>query len=125
MYLLLSIVTCGIYSIWFWYKYSEDMNIVCNGDGKTTQNYIIVLLLSIVTCGIYQFFWFYGLGNRLQENSGRYGVAMSENGSTVLMWMIFGSLLCGIGTFFAFHILIKNMNILAARYSDGSGSSQY
>jgi hypothetical protein len=38
--ILLSIITCGIYGIIFWYNYSDDMNKVCNGDGKLTQNYI-------------------------------------------------------------------------------------
>jgi hypothetical protein len=33
------------------------------------------------------------------------------------MWMIFGSLLCGIGPFVAMHILIKNTNALANAYN--------
>ena len=38
IYLLLSIVTCGIYGIYFWYKYTEDVNTVCYGDGQETMN---------------------------------------------------------------------------------------
>ena len=72
-YILLSIITCGIYSIFFWYSYSDDMNKVCNGDGKETQNYLIVFLLSLVTCGIYYYIWVYGVGNRyVIINSTRY-----------------------------------------------------
>lgn len=32
--LLLSIITCGIYGIVFWYNYTEDVNVVCRRDGK-------------------------------------------------------------------------------------------
>ena len=49
VYLLLSIVTCGLYSIYFWYVYVEDLNTIFYGDGEDSPNYIIVLLLSWVT----------------------------------------------------------------------------
>lgn len=115
--ILLSIITCGIYSIIFWYNYSDDMNKVCQGDGKETKNFIIVLLLSFITFGIYYWVWVYGVGNRLSENAPRYGTSFSENGSTILLWMIVGSLVCGIGSFVAMYILIKNMNELGSRYN--------
>lgn len=125
-YILLSLVTCGIYSIIFWYKYADDMNKTCNGDGKETQNYLIVILLSLVTCGIYSYIWFYGIGNRLQENAPRYGLNFSENGTTILLWLIFGSFLCGIGGFYAIYLLIKNMNEVADRYNQHFfGNGQY
>ncbi len=123
--ILLTIVTCGIYGIIFWYSYSEDMNKVCNGDGKQTQNYIVVILLSFVTCGIYSWVWFYGVGNRLQENAPRYGLRFSENGTTVLLWMLFGSLLCFFGAFYAQYLLIKNMNSMADRYNQQYFGGQY
>jgi hypothetical protein len=125
--ILLSIVTCGIYGIVFWYSYSDDMNKVCNGDGKQTQNYLIVFLLSMVTCGIYGFIWFYGVANRLRDNAPRYGTSFAEDGSTVLLWMILGSFLCGIGQFYAWYILIKNMNDLGNRYNQYyyGGQNQY
>ena len=34
VYLLLSIVTCGLYSIYFWYVYVEDLNTMFYGDGE-------------------------------------------------------------------------------------------
>jgi hypothetical protein len=122
---LLTIVTCGIYGIIFWYNYSDDMNKICSGDGKETQNYLIVFLLSIITCGIYGYIWFYGVGDRLQQNAPRYGTNFSENGTTILLWMILGAFLCAIGTFYAWYILIKNMNILAERYNQQNYSGTY
>lgn len=114
---LLSIITCGIYGIVFWCKYAEDVNRVCAGDGKETKGYIVMILLTIVTCGIYYYVWLYGVGNRLMETGPKYGVSFSESGTSVLMWMLFGSLLCGIGPLISINILIKNMNVLAIQYN--------
>ncbi len=114
---LLSIITCGIYGIIFWYQYTDDLNIVCYGDGRRTRNFIITILLSIITCGIYYWIWVYGIGNRLCNNAPRYGTRFTEDGTTILLWMIIGSLLCGLGMLYAEYLLIKNMNILAERYN--------
>ena len=64
--LLLSIVTCGIYGIVFFYQYGEDTNKVCAGDGKNTMNYLLALLLSAVTCGIFGLVWLYQVFARLE-----------------------------------------------------------
>lgn len=40
-----------------------------------------------------------------------------ENGTTVLMWLLFGSLLYGIGPFIAMNILIKNTNKICEAYN--------
>ena len=49
VYLLLSIVTCGLYSIYFWYVYVEDLNTIFYGDGEDSPNYIIVLEFTAFT----------------------------------------------------------------------------
>ena len=116
-YILFTILTCGIYSYWFIYKLAQDVNVICSEDGKQTGGLLKFILLSIITCGIYSWFWYYNIGNRLAENSRRYNLSFQENGTTVLMWMIFGSLICGIGPFVAMNILIKNTNTLAFAYN--------
>lgn len=120
MYILLSICTCGFYSYYFIYSMSLDANTVCTGDGKKTPGLVQFILLSVITCGFYNIYWEYTLGNRLAENAPRYGTQFQENGSSVLMWRIFGALLCGLGAFVAVHILIKNMNVLAHLYNNGA-----
>ena len=117
-YLLLSILTCGIYALYFWYRYAEDMNLMCQGDGEETTNYILAWLFGILTCGIYLWYWFYQVGNRIQKNGKRYGVTIVENGSSVILWLIIGTYLtCGIAAFFAYYILVKNFNQLADGYN--------
>lgn len=124
MYILLSICTCGFYGYYFIYSMSLDANTLCTGDGKKTPGLVQFILLSVITCGIYSIYWEYSLGNRLAENAPRYGVNFQENGSSVLMWRIFGLLLCGLGAFVAVHILIKNMNTLAHLYNNGAGGNR-
>jgi len=116
-FILLSLITCGIYGIVFWYQWVEDTNRMFAGDGQESPNYFVVLLLSIITCGIYSFYWYYKMGNRLQNNGPRYGVAITENGTSVLLWMLLGSLLCGIGSLIAVNIIIKNTNVFATLYN--------
>lgn len=92
-WLLLSIVTCGIYSYYFLYCLARDINVMCQDDGDSTPGLAAFILLSFVTCGFYALYWYYKIGNRLQANAPRYGLMFQENGTTVLMWQIVGALL--------------------------------
>lgn len=121
VYILLTVLTCGIYGFYFIYTLARDVNTVCAGDGKHTNGLLMLMLLSLVTCGVYSLIWYYQLGNRLQENAPRYGCTFSENGTTVLLWMVVGSLLCGLGGFIAMNIIINNTNTLCARYNAVNG----
>ena len=90
VYLLLSIVTCGLYSIYFWYVYVEDLNTIFYGDGEDSPNYIIVLLLSWVTCGIYGVYWAYKQGEKLDFTKNNRGIPSSNSGVLYLILQIFG-----------------------------------
>ena len=47
--ILLSLVTCGIYPLFYWAGVGEDVNKMCAADGKTTQNFWIAWLLGLIT----------------------------------------------------------------------------
>ena len=121
MYIVLSIITCGIYSWYFIYSLARDVNIMCRADGKKTGGLLAFILLSIITCGIYSLYWMYSIGNRLAANAPRYGMNFQENGTTVLLWYLVGALLCGIGPYVAMHFLIKNSNALGVAYNRSIG----
>ena len=121
LYVILTIITCGIYGLVFLYSMIQDVNTVCDGDGEHTRGLMGLILLSLVTCGIYSFYWYYCLGNRLAKNAPRYGMSFQENGTTVLLWMVIGSLLCGLGSWVATYIIIKNCNQLCAAYNRAHG----
>lgn len=121
MYVLLSLATCGIYGLWFYWHFYKDINTVCRvkekDDSQNTPNYLIVVLLIFVTCGIYSFFWLYKQGNRIQRVGEAYGERIEENGTTYLMWTLLGSIVCGIGAIMATYLQFKNMNTLSRCYN--------
>jgi hypothetical protein len=96
--ILLSMITCGIYDIIFWWGYVKDINTICEGDGKKSPNYLVVILLNIVTFGIYDLYWNYTQGNRLQQAAPNYGLVISKGGSAVLAWNLLGSLVAAISS---------------------------
>lgn len=120
-YILLTIVTCGIYSYYFIYKLAEDVNEMCKEDGKKTGGLIAFIVLSYVTCGIYALYWYYQIANRLQANAPKYGLSFQESGTTILLWYVIGAVVCGIGPFVAMYFIIKNTNALAAAYNQMYG----
>ena len=116
-YIFLGLITCGIYQLYILHTLSRDINIACDGDGEHTTTFWAFLGLSIITCGIYEFYWLYKLGNRLQRNAPRYGLSFQENGTSVLMWCLFGMFLCGVGTFVGINILLNNTNAICREYN--------
>ena len=117
VYILLCLITCGIYSFFFTYFLIRDLNEICDGDGKTLGGIGSYILLNIITCGIYNWYWLYKVGNRLSKNAPRFGLSFEENGSTVLIWKIFGIFICFIGTYIGDYIIMKNTNELCAAYN--------
>ena len=116
-YIVLNIITCGIYGYYFVYKMAHDVNIACSGDDDSTAGLAAYILLSFITCGIYSLYWQYKIGNRLAANAQRYGITLQENGTTILLWNIIGMLICCLGPLVAMHILIKNSNITCNAYN--------
>lgn len=114
---VLTILTCGIYGYYFTYSLAQDLNTMCEGDGERTPGLLEFILISFITCGFYAYYWYYKIGNRLQTNAPRYGLSFTENGTTILIWQIFGALLCCIGPFIAMNIIIRNTNAMASAYN--------
>jgi hypothetical protein len=121
IFILLTLVTCGIYLYVFMYYMIKDINTACAGDGDETPGLLVYILLSLVTCGIYSYIWLYKVGERLARNCQRYGYSVTENGTTVLLWFIFGMWLCGIGPFIGWNILINNTNMVCMGYNREHG----
>ena len=66
--ILLSLVTCGIYGIYWMFEINKETNELA-GNVEYTSGWM-VLLLSLVTCGIYTFFWNYKIGQNVNEING-------------------------------------------------------
>lgn len=116
MVVLLSIVTCGIYTYIYIYQMTKDLNMMAGNDDKYVDP-MLAVILSIVTCGIYTWWWYYQMGNRMQNMGMANNVPVEENGTTYLLWILLGALVCGIGPFIGMYLFIKNFNNLAFAYN--------
>ncbi len=63
--ILLSIITCGIYSLVWFYNLVSDLNTACPAPDDMPAG--TVLLLDIITCGIYGAVWFYKAGEKVDR----------------------------------------------------------
>ena len=86
--ILLSLVTCGIYGLYWWCTITDDVDNI--SENPTKRNGVVVILLSLVTCGIYSFYYWYQNGKLMEEASQRKGVNGSSNSILYLILSIFG-----------------------------------
>ena len=115
--ILLSVITLGIYTLFFWSAYSRDMNIVCQGDGKHTRGILARIIFSMLTLGIYDWVWMYGASERISANAHKRGIHCNISGGSVLLWYILGSYIV-VGPFIALHKMIHGLNDLCYAYNE-------
>lgn len=117
---LLSIITFGLYSLFFWHAYARDMNIVCAGDGRKTSGIIAQVVFSILTLGIYNLIWIYSAGDRIFYNCTKRNIPNTTSGGSVLLWYVLGSFIF-VGPFVGLYQLISGLNQLCVDYNRGIG----
>ena len=109
MVIILSLVTCGIYSLVWLYQTSQEVsNTVGDSDSPGVE-----LLLCIVTCGIYTIYWWYKYSKKLVTLSERIGVSPTDNSLICLLLSIFGLGIVSMG------IMQSQINDLAGHVSNG------
>lgn len=86
--IILSIVTCGIYGIYWMICLANDLNAASGRHGDTSGG--IVFLLSIVTCGIYGYYWAYKAGEKVDIIKTGRGISSSGTGILYLLLQFFG-----------------------------------
>lgn len=79
---ILSIVTLGIYGLYWLVVMTDEMNMVTGDTGATTGG--MTLLFSIITCGIYEIYWAYKMGEKVDRLKGQPG------GSSPVLFLILG-----------------------------------
>ena len=85
--IVLSIVTCGIYSIYWFIVLSDDVG-RANNNPKISGG--IAFLLNLVTCGIYGIYWSYKMGKEMFEANQKAGISSSDNSILYLILSLFG-----------------------------------
>ena len=82
--IILSIVTCGIYSLYWFIVLTDDTKNVSNDVEGASGG--VALLLTIVTCGIYGFYWAYKQGERIDNAKAMRG--MAAGGSSNILFLV-------------------------------------
>lgn len=86
--IILTIVTCGIYGI-YWFVVLTDEAKIASKD-ETAPSGGITLLLNIVTCGIYGIYWAYKMGKTLMSAKETNGMTAEDNSVLYIILQIFG-----------------------------------
>ena len=117
-FILLSIVTLGIYAIIFFCSVSNDINIIASRyDGKKTMHYaLLFFLIAPLTLGIAYLVWGHNLSNRIGGELNRRNIDYSLSATDFWLWDILGSLII-VGPFFYVYKLITAMNKLSEHYN--------
>lgn len=69
--IILTIVTCGIYGLYWMVQLNNDINALAEEDNAASGGKVI--LLSIITCGIYSIYWNFKMGERVDQIKGGAG----------------------------------------------------
>ena len=91
MCILLSIVTCSIYSYYWLYCLANDIERCCQAKGKASPGDPgMVVLLTIVTCGLYGIYFYWKAGKVLNELDFDNGFKVPDNSIVMLVLPIVG-----------------------------------
>lgn len=117
-YILLNLITFGIYGIVVLSGVSTDINVIASRyDGKKTMHYcLLYFLIAPITCGIASFVWFHNISHRIGYELRRRGIYYSFGASSFWLWCILGSLIV-VGPFIYIHKLFKAMNLLSGHFN--------
>lgn len=117
-YLLLGLVTFGIYDIWQMSEVGTTLNLIATRrDGKRTMHYCLMFfLLGWLTLGIGWLVWYHKLTSRIGTEQAARGLPVTVTAATYWLWNILGSLII-VGPFIYTYKLLHAMNDLCADYN--------
>ncbi len=81
--IILSIITCGIYGMYWFVTMTNEANLLSGRQGYTTGG--VSLLLTIITCNIYGLYWAYKMGEKIDAANQLRGL---PNGNSGVLYLI-------------------------------------
>ena len=117
-FILLSLITFGIYSIIYFSSISSDINIIASrNDGKKTMHFcLLCFIVAPITLGIGAIVWYHKLSARIGAELIRRGIGYRFSAGDFWLWCVLGSLIL-VGPFIYLHKLSNAMNLIAADYN--------
>ena len=115
--ILLSIITLGIYEIWFLYSVKRDLNTVAGThNGNRTMGLILLIILSCITFGIAPIVWFHKISNRIGREQVYRGIPQTISAASFWGWAVIGSIIT-IGPLVYMYKMCHSMNSICAHYN--------
>lgn len=74
--ILITILTCGIYGLFWQYKQMKVLNAWL---GREEYDFILWLFLSVITCGIYAIYYEYKMAKGINEVQARHGLLVNQD----------------------------------------------
>lgn len=94
LYIIITILTCGIFGLYWMYCINEDANRLSGEQGLEGS---LVVVFSILTCGLYTIYWSYKMGERIDIIKRKIGYQGSADaGILYLILSIFGLNIIGL-----------------------------
>lgn len=117
-YILLSIITFGIYGLVVMSSVSNDINIIASRyDGKKTMHFcLLAFIVGPITLEIATLVWYHKISNRIGNELARRNISYSFGASSFWLWGIIGSLII-VGPLVYMHKLFKATNLIAENYN--------
>jgi len=114
---ILTILTLGIYTIFYFIPFSFDLDkVVPKRHGGKTFNYLFAFILALFTGNIVMYIWFYHITQRVEEGLAQREIDYSFQTSDFWLWYVLGSFIV-VGPFVYHYKLCKAMNLLCEDYN--------
>ena len=117
-YILLTIVTCGIYNIVFYSDLADDINFISETrDRKKLMHFCLMyFIVSPFTCGVYQMIWLHQFSQKIGDEARARGIDTSFGAGSFWLWYVLG-LFFIVGPFIYIHQLCSTMNMISEDYN--------
>ena len=117
-FILLSLVTFGIYGIVAMSSVSNDINVIASRyDGKKTMHFcLLAFVVSWLTLGIGVIVWYHKISDRIGAELKRRSIDFSFSAGSFWLWNVLGSFII-VGPFVYMYKLLKAMNLLSENYN--------
>ena len=117
-FILLGIVTLGIYDIWQMSEVGETLNLIATRrDGKRTMHYCLMyFLIGWLTLGIGWLVWNHRLSGRIGAEQAARQMPVTVTSATYWLWGFLGTLII-VGPFVYWYKILHAMNDLSADYN--------
>ena len=86
--IILSIVTCGIYGIYWFIVLTDDVQAAAKDDRIASGG--VAFLYTLLTCGIYGIYWAYKMGELMAKAQEDRGMTVKNNAILYLVLELFG-----------------------------------